>query len=447
MASTSQADAVPREKTADDSSNDIGEWDAPQRDIAIYGATNALANTTADNEMVPEPYSLQHPSEDVFDEIPVNDLAYQNLSDSRIPHGRFLGMFLLEYRTSEGILAYQPCSSNIDQLGIFKALRPLDRNGDLAFCTAREWSCIIQSISQIPKDVRWVLSTIYNLANEGLRPENDKNTLWGIRARLFHWYDVADELFQYYGIPATTPELDWFQTPTVAKLKEPKENEGLVVLGQSQTRSSCSSVTRGDSSLPKLVQHEPPPMVVQQRPVIEGTEPRMLTSTVHTWLYDQPGQMDSVRHEPESFDATPEGVGYERGVASSQHNQLPNSHATGSDALAVENGPRMAHTGSYERGVASSQHNQLPNSHATGSDTLAASRTPRIVHTGGCESGLASSQNSQLPNLHATGSDTLAASIAPRIAHIRGCMAKLERVSRGVEEMFERYGENYTLHR
>lgn len=373
MALISQEDAVSRERTTDDSSNDIGKLDALQRDNAIDDATNALTNTTADNEMVPEPYSLRNPSDDVFDEIPVNDLAYQNLSDSRIPHGRFPGMFLLEYRTSEGILAYQPCSRDIDRMGIFKALRPLDRNGDRAFCTAREWSCIIQSIGHIPKDVRWVLSTIYNFANEGLRPENDKNTLWSIRARLFHWYDVADKLFQYYGIPATTPELDWFLPPTVVKLKEPEENEGLAVLGQRQTRSSCSSVTSSDSNLPNLVQHDPSPMVVQQRPVIEGTEPRILTSTVHTWLNDQLGQMDSVRHEPESFDATPEGVRYERGVASSQHNQLPNLHATGSDALA-------------------------------------ASRTPRIVHIG-------------------------------------GCLARLERVSREVEDLFEGCSENYSLHR
>lgn len=121
------------------------------------------------------------PRVNVLDEIPRDEATYQGLSSTLIPHTRFPGMRLLEYRTFVGALAYQPCFKNVYYANIFEALHPLERNGDGLFKEARTWSCIIQGEDLLPKDVRWVLASIYNLANEMLRPELDEDTLWSFR--------------------------------------------------------------------------------------------------------------------------------------------------------------------------------------------------------------------------------------------------------------------------
>ncbi|KAK7408901.1 hypothetical protein QQX98_008905 [Neonectria punicea] len=189
-------------------------------------ATDDTPNTTTEDA---EANILDHhvpsPSPNVFDDIPKADATYRAISTNLLPHTRIPGMFLLEYRTFGGALAYQPCSKDIDLMGVFKALHPLDRNGDRLFKVAREWSCIVQALPGLPKEIRWVLATIYNFANEMLRPEHDEAALWRKRPWLLYWYTVADKLFEAYEIFATSPDADWFLRPTPVILKQEMSRE------------------------------------------------------------------------------------------------------------------------------------------------------------------------------------------------------------------------------
>ena len=150
---------------------------------------------------------------DISHEIPRSDPTYMSLGNGLLPHPRFPGLMLLEYRTFAGALAYQPCSKDIDLRGYFNVLEPIEQDGDEIFKVARSWSCIVQSIDGLPRDLRWVLATVYNLSNEVLRPEVSDDTLWSMRAWLLHWYDVADVLFERFGYPLSAPVPDWFSRP------------------------------------------------------------------------------------------------------------------------------------------------------------------------------------------------------------------------------------------
>jgi hypothetical protein len=46
-----------------------------------------------------------------------------------------------------------------------------------------------------------------------LRPHLEEDIIWGLRPWLMHWYEVADALFEKYGIFATSPDPDWFMRP------------------------------------------------------------------------------------------------------------------------------------------------------------------------------------------------------------------------------------------
>lgn len=126
---------------------------------------------------------LQHSisSSDVLKEIPRRDVIYRSLSTDLIKHGRFANMYLLEFRTFSGALAYQPCSKDIDLMGLFNSLRPLDKNGDPLFKDACAWSCVMQAEKSLPKDIRFVLATIYNFAIEMLHPNQDASAFWRFR--------------------------------------------------------------------------------------------------------------------------------------------------------------------------------------------------------------------------------------------------------------------------
>ncbi|KHN94264.1 uncharacterized protein MAM_07900 [Metarhizium album ARSEF 1941] len=114
---------------------------------------------------------------DVLDEIPRADLTYTQLSTTLIPHQIYPNVKLLEFRTFSGAMAYQPCCKDIDLMGFFKPLRPIEPGVDRLFKVARAWSCIIQSLEGLPKDLRWVLATVYNFANDMLCTKLSEDTM------------------------------------------------------------------------------------------------------------------------------------------------------------------------------------------------------------------------------------------------------------------------------
>lgn len=157
-------------------------------------------------------------------EIPRDDASYLCMSGNLIPHIHIPNMFLLEFRTFQGARAFQPCSLDIDLLGVFKPLHPYDKV-DPIFKAARDWACIHQGIRRLPKDIRWVLSIVYNLATEMLRPDVNETQVWEMRPWLQYWYDVSDRLFGLHGIMATAPDPDWFMRPGTALRYEAELDE------------------------------------------------------------------------------------------------------------------------------------------------------------------------------------------------------------------------------
>ncbi|KAG5929325.1 hypothetical protein E4U53_002466 [Claviceps sorghi] len=151
---------------------------------------------------------------DYFDKIPTSDPTYRHLGTELIPHPRFPNMFLLQYRTFTGAMAYQPCSRDIDLQGFFKALQPIERGGDQLFKIARSWSCIVQSIQGLPKEIRWVLATMYNFSTEMMRPGTSEDSYWAMRCWLMYWFEMAETLFEKHGYPIFAPVVDWFSRPS-----------------------------------------------------------------------------------------------------------------------------------------------------------------------------------------------------------------------------------------
>ncbi|KAJ6443898.1 Hsp70-like protein [Purpureocillium lavendulum] len=201
----------------------------------LSNARQIFADATADqrhifgsrDDVFDEKYMCLPPrqvSQNILNEIPKGDWTYRSLGDALIPHKRFHDTWLLEYRTFQGALAYQPCSMNIDSMGLFDALSPIEPKGDPIFKQARTWSCIVQSRLGLPKELRWVLATIYNFSNEVLRTRSDEQTVWEMRAWLMHWYTVADKLFGFFGILANSPEVDWFSRPCVDAGPDPQQS-------------------------------------------------------------------------------------------------------------------------------------------------------------------------------------------------------------------------------
>ncbi|KAF4968577.1 hypothetical protein FSARC_4050 [Fusarium sarcochroum] len=127
------------------------------------------------------------------DAIPVEDITYRKLTSTLIPHPRIPDMFLLRFLTFDNCVAYQPCSKDIDLLGVFNPLRIVEGNVDPIFRAARDWSCIIQALPGLPKD-----------------------------------YEVADNLFNRYDIFATAPDPDWFMRP-LPRLERPSKSTDHVV--------------------------------------------------------------------------------------------------------------------------------------------------------------------------------------------------------------------------
>lgn len=251
------------------------------------------------------------PQSDILAEIPKDDVTYTSLSSTLIPHPRSPNFFLLEYRTFQGALAYQPCSKDIDTSGIFNALHPINRGGDPVFKQARAWSCIVQASEGLPKELRWVLATIYNFCNEMLHPDTDENELWCMRPWLMHWFAVADRLLDCFDVFATSPEIDWFQyTTTLHRNREnsavdpgsrrddsPRSSAGGTVVrhavigapGSSATRAFPGARTESGSG----------------RLALPQDRRRHPASAIHSWLASQP-QLPAV-DTTEIFDPTPGG--------------------------------------------------------------------------------------------------------------------------------------------
>jgi hypothetical protein len=184
--------------------------DAEDDSAALLGEINATRQHHLDISALRDANTFKGRS--IEHTVPHQDETYRNLGNSLIVHTRIANMFLLRFITFDGLEAYQPCSRDIDLLNLSKSLRHIE-SADPTFSAARDWSCILQALPGLPKEVRWVLSIIYNFACVMLRPTLDEESHWFMRPWLMHWYDVADGLFLKYGIPATAPDPNWCSRP------------------------------------------------------------------------------------------------------------------------------------------------------------------------------------------------------------------------------------------
>ncbi|KAG6017419.1 hypothetical protein E4U54_007353 [Claviceps lovelessii] len=240
------------------------------------------------------------PSEgsDFFDERTTSDPTYLHLGTELIPHTRFPDMFLLEYQTFSGQMAYQPCSKGIDIQGFFKALEPVERGGDNLFKIARSWSCIVQSIQGLPKDIRWVLATIYDFANEMMRPGTGEDALWAMRQWLIYWFDTAEKLFQKYDYPIFAPAVDWFSRPTAMTVDDDDDQAADLDLGDCTFFRQGSISSDGNRT---VIHHRSVPTPIKFDAY--RREANYLPG-INAWMAGQP---DWAGNFGQPFDPTPEG--------------------------------------------------------------------------------------------------------------------------------------------
>lgn len=235
-------------------------------------------------------------STSVFDEIPRNDITYRSMTDTLVPHPLVPDMFLFKYLTFAGATAYQPCATDIDHRRFFTALRPLEVEGNRDFKIARGWSCIIQSMHGLPKDVRWVLATVYNLSCQMLQPGVDKNELSDMKHWLMHWYDVVDRLFYKFRIYASAPLGDQFLRPTLvnqdAALYTDTSSVYTRYFAGSSEASSTGTVIYGD-----------PLALVRHGAHVSQEVESDATPVVHDWLQTQPETQ--AQNSYHFFDSTP----------------------------------------------------------------------------------------------------------------------------------------------
>lgn len=147
--------------------------DSTIADIQAMVIENGLNEEQGEQVFYP-PESI---SADAEDEIPRGDPTYRFIGTTLIPHQRLPDVHLFQYITFCGHKAYQPCSANMDIMNLFQSLAPVEKEADKIFQKAREWSCIVQALPDIPQDVRWILATIFNFATDMLQPGTEENTL------------------------------------------------------------------------------------------------------------------------------------------------------------------------------------------------------------------------------------------------------------------------------
>jgi hypothetical protein len=286
-----------------------------------------ISRRTANNEesifkaiLTLEPPS--DPAPNVLDEIPRDDMSYRFVRMNLVPHRRIPDLFLLRYRTFIGRTAYQPCAKDIDLTGIFEVIQPVKKRGDPVFKAARSWSCVVQASEILPKDIRWVLSLIYNLSHEMLNPRVNDDVLWKMRPWLMYWYDVIDRLFNYYGIFASAPEPNWFKRPRPLR----GANQEAV---HNDDRAQRRHTTTATSTTGGTVIHHATPRRDRQAASTRNIIPQSQSvSAIQSWLSTLPNSSSDGEHE--IFDPTPSGA-----VSSK------NSPATSSSSIPVAKSPQL----------------------------------------------------------------------------------------------------------
>ena len=114
---------------------------------------NGTASKTELEDLLPLLLPEAFPPRSYEIEIPVHDGTYQFISGDLIPDPHIPGMRLFHFLTFQGVKAFQPCHKDIETLGMFEVLDQIE-NSDPIFKAAREWSCTVQAIEDLPKAVR-----------------------------------------------------------------------------------------------------------------------------------------------------------------------------------------------------------------------------------------------------------------------------------------------------
>ncbi|TQV93403.1 hypothetical protein IF1G_07981 [Cordyceps javanica] len=158
----------------------------------------------------------QELNDDILQEVPFTDPTYTAIDGVLLPSRSGTCMRLCTFKTFQGALALQPCIPKGEHLDLFDALQEWEAAGHDIYKEARYWSCNVQSTPDLPTPCRWLAATVFNFASDMLRPDNTQEYMWNMRAWLFHWYDVAEILFQELDIGLEVPAIDWFHSPTGA---------------------------------------------------------------------------------------------------------------------------------------------------------------------------------------------------------------------------------------
>ncbi|KAG6108663.1 hypothetical protein E4U31_007479 [Claviceps sp. LM219 group G6] len=250
----------------------LRQWQAFP-DESITAQSSALDAEASDTE------ASDMEASDPLKEIPTSDPTYRHLSTNLIPHTRFRNMCLLEYQTFSGAMAFQPCALDVDLRGYFKAFDPIEIGGDPLFRIARSWSCMIQSFKGLPKEIRWVLATVYDFSNEMMRPDTSEETLWAMRQWLMYWFDMAERLFQKYNFPISAPDVDWFCRPTAVSV----EDDQAVEVG-SDTTLYCHDSFISDENR-TVIHHR---MESSPYPAAGYSQDAVPSSNISAWIAAQP---------------------------------------------------------------------------------------------------------------------------------------------------------------
>ncbi|KAJ6788031.1 hypothetical protein PWT90_06226 [Aphanocladium album] len=174
------------------------------QEITISDPTFPQENTIG-NPLLP-----QNMSRNILREIPFLDPSYAGIDGRLIATNSSNGVRLCRYKTFQGISALQPCIQTEQQSQMFDALKEWEAPGQYIYKEARLWACVVQAEPGLPTECRWVAATVYNFANEMLRPDNTPEYLQTMLAWLVHWYGVAEILFGELGLALDTPNTDWF---------------------------------------------------------------------------------------------------------------------------------------------------------------------------------------------------------------------------------------------
>ncbi|KAG5915861.1 hypothetical protein E4U61_004184 [Claviceps capensis] len=217
-------------------------------------------------------------------------------------------MFLLEYQTFSGAMAFQPCARDVDLRGYFKAFDPIEIGGDPLFRIARSWSCIVQSFQGLPKEIRWVLATVYDFSNEMMRPDTSEEILWAMRRWLMYWFDMAERLFQKYNFPISAPDVDWFCRPTAVSV----EDDQAVEVGSDSTLDCRDSFISDENRTVIHHRMESSPYTIAGHP--QGA---VFSSNISAWIAAQP---DWATAFPQPLMPTPgDGIAISRYAVSEPH--------------------------------------------------------------------------------------------------------------------------------